>query len=234
MNSLHGTLLAASLLALTAVPARSGFINVDTGISAADVLLGALLLPFGYAFSQGPTGYPSFPYESGDGYGAGQRPTAAELEFSRRSLPGGRRTIRPALRVRGQNRLGWDASWERFDHGLLSSARTSSLYAGHMTAMWVQEPGSLVEFGLGALSLQNEQSRWGPSAELSLDLFPAKPWGLFLRYQGSRLRGGAAYHDLSAEAALLVGPLGFGAGWRSTRGTLGRVEGIELALHAWF
>ena len=234
MDIFRRTLLCACALALCAGPARAGFISIDTGLSAADLLIGALILPFGYAFSQGPTGYPSYPYESGDGYGAGQRPTATELKFSRRSLPGGQRTIKPSLRMRGQNRLGWDAAWERFDHGLLSSAQRTNLYSGHMTALWHQAPTSLLEFGMGAVSLQNEGSRWGPSAMFSLDLFPAKPWGVFLRYQGSRLRGGIPFHDLSAEAALLVGPLGFGAGWRTTRGTLGRVEGLELALHGWF
>lgn len=207
--------------------------KLQTSLSPADVVVNFFLLPLALAYNQPHGGYTRWPYETPSGYALGDREMAVEARTSRQFLPSGRQAQHAHLRVRGDNRLGWDVSVASFDKGQLAASRRGGFYGGHLTANYLRTERALLEAGFGAASFQDPEPQGGMSGELALELFPARPWTLVCRYQGASIHG-RGFHDLSAHTGLAWRFIGLTAGWRSFWNPVRHAHGPEFGLALWF
>jgi len=221
------------LCAPLAARADGAKVAVQTPVSYGDFVANLFLFPYAYAFSLPHQGFTFYPYENDEGYGRGTRPVAVSARtgvfFSQR----GRNGEAGFLKARGENRLGWDFYAAGFSRGSFGTNHRAGYYNGHITANYVQSRTALLEFGLGSASFQNPAARWGPSAELALDLFPAKPLSASLRYETAALRR-QEYHELTVEAGVSWRWIGMSTGLRALFVPGKDAYGPEAALRGWF
>jgi len=206
---------------------------VQTSLSPADVVVNFFLLPLAYAYALPHYGFTRYPYETQEGYGRGEREMAVTFYTSRQLIEKGRQAQHAHLRVRGDNRLGWDFGLSSYDPRVFRPQRRGVLYAGHVTANYLQTGSAFLEAGLGAASFQDPEPRSGFSGELALTLFPKLPYTLSIRYQGASLHG-RGYHDLSAIAGISWRWLGLAAGYRAFLNPFKDLAGPEMSLLLWF
>ena len=237
-----GTLLALLLLAaapgaaqeegvVAAVDFKHGP-DLRTSLSGGQLALAAVLMPLAYAYALPHYGFGAFPYVPG-GYGRGERAAGFEATTSYQAASGGRGAAHGLARVRGENRLGWDAAFSFYQRGLLRPERRAALVSAHITSNYLQEAESFVELGVGGATYQDPSALWGPSLEASWELFPRRPYSFGLRVQSAVMRG-QGYHTLSAVAGVGWRWLGLQAGWRVFLDPRKNVTGPELALSSWF
>ncbi|MDE2291907.1 MAG: hypothetical protein KGL53_07475, partial [Elusimicrobia bacterium] len=136
-------------------------------------------------------------------------------------------------RVRGDTRLGWDVEASSFQRGLLRPDRRAALVSAHITSNYVQDEGRFLELGLGLLTYQDPSAVWGPSAELSWESFPRRPWSVAARLQGGEAKG-RGYYAASVSAGATWRWLGVSAGWRALLAPRGTAAGPTFSLRAWF
>lgn len=207
--------------------------SIWTTVSSQEFLWSAFLMPYAYAYALPHLGFARYPYEEGYAYGLGRRSMACSARASGQRLQSGGNAALGEARVRGANRLGWDVSWASFDAGVLSPSRRGGIYNGHITANYAQNSLALLEFGFGAQTFQAPGERWGASAEMALQLFPAPPWTVSVRYQAASLRS-QAFHDASMGIGIHRRRLGLGLGYRVYLNPLRDLHGPEAALYGWF
>ncbi|MCX5789831.1 MAG: hypothetical protein NTX64_15215 [Elusimicrobia bacterium] len=217
---------------------KAGSAKLETPISGGELAANIFLFPLALAFAQPHYGFESFPYEEGRGYGNGERDWAGNVSLGGQGLPGGRSGGHAALRVRGANRLGWDAAWDGWATGALrgvagAAGRRGDLYSGHILCNYVQSGGAFLELGLGAAAFHRSDSRGGPSAALTFELFPREPWTLSASWQGALLRG-QGYHVLDARLGATWHGAGLYAGWQAFLGPAGDAGGPQFGVAAFF
>jgi hypothetical protein len=217
-------------LALAApVRADDGHVQVQTPISGADVIVNLFLFPYALAYSQEHFGLGEHPYADEAGYGRGGRTMAVELGSSAQWLPWDRSgSPRVDLRVRGENRLGWDAAWTGF--GAATFGRSTSFWSGHVTGNYLQSPASFLEVGLGAAGISGKA---GPSAELAFETFPRRPWTLAASWSGTLIQGDV-WNELSVSAGAVWENIGLTLGWRAFLAAPAETTGPEAGLRFWF
>lgn len=222
------------MAALLAAPAAA---QVNTGPGAEYFLL-LPLFPMAYAHGfLAEQGYASSPYSSPEGYLEGDRDGAGEVSTSFQATEGGRRAFHAQARYRHAERLGASAAWSRYEAGALRHDRASHWSSAHLTASLLEDSRAMLEWGVGAASLQSARNRWGPSFELDFEWLPMKPLTLHARWQGGFLPERRlhllGYNDLSAHVGAAVGKLGLSVGYRAFLNPQRHAYGPEAVLRLW-
>lgn len=229
----------AAWLLLTALPAQgkesrlAERIKIESSISPNEFVSTLALLPLAVAFSLPHYGFGRHPYDGDGGYGRGERKAAYSLKTAVQLTRGGRGGQHVEIRVRGAKRLGWDLAGDVYGAGHFHPARRGAIYSGHLTSNYLQTNTALLELGLGTAAFENPSPLWGASAELNLELFPARPWTLLFRAQSALIRG-QGYHTLSGGMGASWRWFGLSAGCRGFINPVRNVWGPELSFNAWF
>lgn len=222
------------MAALLAAPAAA---QVNTGPGAEYFLL-LPFFPMAYAREfQAEQGFTSSPYAEPKGYADGDRGHAGALSAGAQATEGGRRAAHVETRYRHERRLGSSASWSAYEAGALRHSRASHWTTAHVTASLLEADDALLEWGVGAASLQSSRNRWGPSFELDLEWFPKKPLTLHARWQGGFLPERRlhllGYNDLSVRVGAALGKLGLSRGYRAFLNPQRHAYGPEAVLRLW-
>ena len=206
-------------------------VKIETAVRPSDVIVNFALLPLAFAFALPHGGFTRYPYENG-GYTTGERDLAVAFTSSRQELDDGHQATHAHFRVRGGNRLGWDASVSAYDPGVFSKTG-AKIWSGHVTASYIESHNSMLEAGYGIASYQEPRPRTGFSFELNYEVFPVKPFTFGARYQGASLHG-QGFHDLSCHVGAAWKWVGVELGYRAFYTPIFNEFGPELGVNFWF
>jgi len=231
--------VALLCLALASAPASASGVSFglhDGATIAAEMAAGfgssLLLLPIAAAYALPHYGFEHNPYEESGGYGGGSRDAAFELRGSEQLIHK-RGATHGLFRARGSARLGWDFALSSYAGDTLGQSRRASYYDLHLTANYLQNGTSLLDFGIGAVGFDAARTRFGPSVELNYEVFPAFPWNVLLRTQ-TGLIGGRLHTDLSGGIGANHGGIGVELGYRAFLNPVRNAYGPEASLRLWF